>query len=181
MAASIRLEPPMSEFLAALAFEFRRHKSLADRALATLDGDSFFAQPAPHVNSAAIIVKHLAGNLRSRWTDFLTTDGDKPGRNRDTEFVIAGDTREELLAAWVQGWQAVESAVASLSDADLGRTVTIRGEPHTVLQALLRGLSHATYHVGQILYLARLFRPDGGWLTIAPGKSQAARGGYLAS
>lgn len=171
----------MSVLLSALAFEFRRHKSLADRALAMLDGDSFFARPAPHVNSAAVIVKHLAGNLSSRWTDIFTTDGDKPDRNRDAEFAIADDTRDGLLARWEAGWSALETTISSLSEADLRRTITIRGEPHTVLQALVRGLSHATYHVGQILYLARLFCPEGDWLTIAPGKSQAARGRYLAS
>jgi uncharacterized damage-inducible protein DinB len=161
-------------------YEFRRHKDLADRALGSLDDEQFFHRPAEHVNSVAIIVKHLSGNLRSRWTDFLTSDGEKPDRRRDGEFVIAAeDTRASLMAAWEHGWEAVLATVAALRDSDLQRTITIRGEPHTVLQALVRGLTHAAYHVGQVLYLARMLRPEGPWLTIAPRQSDAARGGYL--
>jgi hypothetical protein len=118
--------------------------------------------------------------MRSRWTDFLTSDGEKPDRNRDSEFTIGAETREELLAGWEQGWSALYATLAALTDGDLERTVLIRREPHTVSQALLRGLSHATYHVGQLLYLARLHNPDGDWLTIAPGQSGVARAGYLA-
>ena len=163
-----------------LLHEFRRHKDLADRALRNLNDDQFFRQPGPQVNSVAIIVKHLAGNLRSRWTDFLASDGEKPDRCRDREFVITSDdTRASLTAAWQTGWQAVLGTVAGLRESDLGRTVTIRGEPLTVFQALVRGLSHAAYHVGQVLYVARLSRPDSPWLTIAPGQSDSARGGYL--
>jgi uncharacterized damage-inducible protein DinB len=163
-----------------LLHEFRRHKDLAGRALRDLSDAQFFQQLAPQVNSIAIIVKHLAGNLRSRWTDFLTSDGEKPDRRRDREFVVTpDDTRASLMAAWESGWETVLATVADLRESDLGRTVTIRGEPHTVFQTLLRGLSHAAYHVGQILYLARLLRPDGPWLTIAPGQSDVARGGYL--
>ncbi len=163
-----------------LLHEFRRHKDLADRAIASLDDEQFFRRPAEHANSVAIIVKHLGGNLRSRWTDLLTSDGEKPDRNRDGEFVIAAaDTRASLTAAWERGWEAVLGTVAALREADLGRTVTIRGEPHAVLQALVRGLTHAAYHVGQVLYLARLLRPDSPWLTVPPGQSGAVRGGYL--
>jgi hypothetical protein len=160
--------------------ELRRLKDLADRAMRELDDEQFFRQTAPPVNSVAIIVKHLAGNLRSRWTDFLTTDGEKADRNRDSEFIITTiDTRGGLMAAWQRGWDAVLGTVGSLEEADLGRTITIRGEPHTVFQALVRGLSHAAYHVGQVLYLARLLRPDSPWLTIAPGRSGETRGSYL--
>jgi Protein of unknown function (DUF1572) len=166
--------------LPAIVHEFRCHRDLADRALAQLDDQAFFLRPAAHVNPLALIVKHLAGNLRSRWTDFLATDGEKPDRDRDREFVLtADDTRPALLAAWERGWAALEDTLAGLVDADLGRTVTIRGEPHTVFQALLRGLDHVAYHTGQILYLARLLRPDGAWLTIAPGQSRGHRGAYL--
>src|SRR6185295_506827 len=106
--------------------EFRRHKDLADRAIRELDDDQFFRQPAPQVNSVAIIVKHLAGNLRSRWTDFLVSDGEKPDRRRDGEFVLTpDDTRPNLMAAWEHGWQAVLGAVAGLREGDLERTVTI--------------------------------------------------------
>jgi hypothetical protein len=109
------------------------------------------------VNPIALIVKHFAGNLHSRWTNLLTTDGEKADRDRDAEFLLTeSDTRANLLAAWDNGWQAVFDTLASLQPADLDRTITIRGEPHTVQQALIRGLTHAAYHVGQILYLSRL-------------------------
>jgi uncharacterized damage-inducible protein DinB len=161
-------------------FEFRRHKTLAERALASLDDEAFFRRPAEQSNSAALVVKHLAGNLQSRWTDLLTSDGDKPGRDRDREFVLeAEDSRARLMAAWDAGWEAVLKSMSELSPADLERTITIRGEVQTVRQAVLRGLTHAAYHVGQILYLARWLAPSGSWLTIAPGSSGAHRGGYL--
>jgi uncharacterized damage-inducible protein DinB len=169
----------MSHFLSSLTHEFRRHQALADNAIQQLDGDRFFARPAPHVNSAAVIVKHLSGSMRSRWTDFLTSDGEKPARNRDAEFAVDAETREELLAGWEQGWSALYATLESLSDSDLERDVLIRREPHTVTQALLRALSHVTYHVGQLLYLARLTNPEGEWLTIPPGQSRVPRTGYL--
>jgi len=169
----------MDDFLQDVLHEFRRHRSLAERAMAQLSDEEFFRQPAAHVNSVAIIVKHLAGNLSSRWTDFLTTDGEKASRDRDGEFqLLAEDTREHLLAAWNRGWDTLLDAVAGLTGADLSKSVTIRGEPHTVCQALLRGLSHIAYHTGQTLYLVRLLRPDSRWLTIAPGQSQGQRGAY---
>jgi uncharacterized damage-inducible protein DinB len=169
----------MTSFLSDIGHEFRRHKSLADRATGALDDEGFFRRAAEQVNSVAIIVKHLAGNLLSRWTDFLTTDGDKPSRNRDGEFAIeAQDSRSHLFAQWEAGWNALFRTIGSLNDDDLGKTVTIRGEPHTVRQALLRGLTHVTYHVGQITYLARLYQPDAPWLTIAPGQSRAHKPNY---
>lgn len=171
----------MSAFLTALTHEFQRHQALADKGLSQLQSNLFFARPAPHVNSAAIIVKHLAGSMRSRWTDFLTSDGEKPDRNRDDEFAIGAETQAELLAGWEEGWSALYTTLAELTDADFERTVLIRGESHTVLQALMRGLSHVVYHVGQILYLARLVNPQGEWLTIPPGKSREPRLGYLAA
>jgi len=169
----------VTDLLADFRHEFKRHRVLAERALASLSDAQFFDSPAAHVNSPAVIVKHLAGNLVSRWTDFLTTDGDKPTRDRDGEFVITpDDTRTALLAALERGWQAVFDTLDTLSIGDLEKTITIRGEPHTVAQALLRGLNHVAYHTGQLLYLARLFAPEGPWLTIPPGQSRAARGGY---
>lgn len=175
----------MDDLLSDLLFEFRRHKSLADRAMAALGDREWFDRPAPHVNPVAVIVKHLAGNLASRWTGFpAAADGDLPGRDRDGEFVLTqADTRPTLTAAWDHGWAALFDAVQGLSrgDLDLDRPVTIRGEPHTLRQALLRGLSHAAYHTGQILYLARLHRPDAPWLTIAPGQSRAQPGAYRKS
>ena len=171
----------MSTFLTTLEYEFRRHHSLADKAIAQLEGDLFFARPAQKVNSAAIIVKHLSASMRSRWTNFLTSDGEKPDRDRDTEFAVGTETRVELLAGWTQGWDALYATLEELGEEDLQRTVLIRNEKHTVLQALLRGLSHATYHVGQLLYIARLLNPSADWLTIPPGKSQETRRGYLAA
>jgi uncharacterized damage-inducible protein DinB len=170
----------MSSIIADIMVEFRRHKHLADRAMAQLDDADFARRPAEQVNPVGLIVKHLAGNLASRWRDFLTTDGEKSDRNRDAEFALTPqDTRANLLAAWERGWETLFHALAGLSDTDLRKTVTIRGEPHTVSQALLRGLTHAAYHTGQILYLARLLRPESPWLTIPPGKSASVRGAYF--
>ncbi len=170
----------MADLLGNLVHEFGYHKDQADRALAQLDDEAFFRKPADHSNPVGVIVKHLAGNLASRWTDFLTSDGEKPTRDRDAEFVLTPqDTRGSLLAAWERGWQTLFSTLHSLGEADLGRTILIRGEEHTVLQALLRGLTHAAYHTGQILYLVRLWRPEGTWLTVAPGQSCMHRGSYL--
>jgi hypothetical protein len=144
-----------------------------------LDDESFFCRPAPQLNSVAIIVKHLAGNLLSRWTDFLTTDGEKTTRNRDNEFQITvEDTRERLTSSWNQGWDILLRSVEELAPPDLDKTITIRDEPHTVCQAVLRSLTHIAYHVGQIMYLVRLLKPDAAWQTIAPGQSQAHRGAY---
>jgi uncharacterized damage-inducible protein DinB len=169
----------VDNFLQDAMHEFRRYKALADAAMTSLDGDDFFRRPAPQVNSVAIIVKHLAGNLRSRWTDFLDSDGEKPNRNRDKEFVIdADDSREKLLACWNEGWSTLFSSIEALGSSDLTRSVTIRGEAQTVQQAMLRAMAHVAYHVGQILYLARWAKPESRWLTIEPGKSGNARGEY---
>ena len=172
----------MNDLLTDLLHEFPRHKSLADRAMIQLSDPEFFQKPAANVNPVALIVKHLAGNLVSRWTDFLTSDGEKPNRDRDGEFVLTEkDTRANLSAAWERGWQAVLDTVQSLRDADLDTLITIRGEPQTARQALLRGVTHAAYHTGQILYVARLLRPDSAWLTVAPGQSQSQPGTYRKS
>ena len=114
----------------------------------------------PESNSIATIVKHITGNMRSRWTDFLSTDGEKPNRNRDSEFVDPPATREALLATWEDGWQHVFRAIEPLTDADLARTVTIRGEPHSVMQAINRQLTHYACHIGQIMMLAKHFAGD---------------------
>ncbi len=134
--------------------------------------ETLFANLDAVSNSIAIIVKHLAGNMRSRWTDFLTTDGEKPDRNRDTEFESPPKTRTELMALWEAGWKSVFDALAALTDADLSRTVSIRKEPHSVTQAINRQVAHYSYHVGQIVYLARHFAGSN-WnsLTIPRGKS----------
>lgn len=161
-------------YLAGAAREFRRLKKLADDALAQISGADFFHRPDAASNSAALIVKHVAGNLRSRWTDFLTTDGEKPDRQRDQEFEIAGeDTREALLHRWEEGWKRVFETMESLATADLAKTVFIRGEPHTVLEAIQRQLAHNAYHAGQIVFLAKHLR-SGEWktLSIPRGKTE---------
>jgi hypothetical protein len=167
-----------------VVFSFRKQKQMAEKALGQLDDSAFFRQPAEGSNSVAIIVKHLAGNLKSRWTDFRTSDGEKPWRDRDGEFVIGpADTRERLLAAWEEGWATLFQALDGLGEADMTAQVTIRGEAHSVLQAVHRALTHAAYHAGQILYVARLVKPDGWeWITVPPGRSQEVKakgGNYL--
>ena len=147
---------PKESYILLVVREFKRLKNLADGAMAQVAEDSFFAAPAPGDNSVAIIVKHVGGNLLSRWTDFLTSDGEKPGRDRDTEFsMLASDTRENLLGQWEQGWAALFSSLEALNDADVDRLVKIRGEPLSVLQAINRQLTHYAYHVGQIVYAAK--------------------------
>jgi hypothetical protein len=165
----------MKGYIAATTHEFRTYKSLADRAMAVLDDAAFFASPGPATNSVAVTAKHIAGNLHSRWTNFLTTDGEKPDRNRDGEFALTdADTRERLTLAWESGWRKVFDTLAALDDNDLGRTVQVRWEPHTVLAAVQRQLGHAAYHAGQIVQLARHFAGDA-WkpLTIPRGESEA--------
>ena len=172
----------MDDLLANLRHEFQRYKDLADRAMVHLDEQEFFRRPAASVNPVALIVKHLAGNLVARWTDFLASDGEKASRDRDGEFLLTEqDTRSNLLTAWQRGWKALFDTLQSLGDQDLDKSVTIRGESHTVRQALLRGLTHAAYHTGQILYLVRLWRPQSPWLTVAPGESRKDGGVYLQS
>ena len=166
---------PVETYLSLALREFARLRQIADRAIAQLPPGTFTTPPAPGDNSVAAIVKHVGGNLLSRWTDFLTTDGEKPGRDRDTEFVILPtDTREHLLDCWAQGWAALFTALTPLTAADLDRTITIRGEPLTVLQAVQRQLTHYAYHVGQIVYIAKHFAgPRWQSLSIAPGQSAA--------
>jgi uncharacterized protein DUF1572 len=153
---------------------FRGYKRLADGGLAQLSDEEFFRAPDAESNSVAVVVKHVAGNLRSRWKDFLTTDGEKPDRNRDQEFVLTpAETRRELMRRWEESFTIVFDAIASLTPQDFGRTVTIRGEPHTILQAMNRSLMHTAYHVGQILYVGKHLR-GAAWtmLSIPKGKSE---------
>ena len=152
---------------------FRGYKRLADGGLAQLSDQEFFQLPDPESNCAAQLVKHMAGNLRSRWLDFLTTDGEKPDRNRDMEFVLTeADTRADLMRRWEESFKIVFDTVASLKPEDFVKTVTIRGEPHTILQAINRSLMHTAYHVGQILYVGKHLR-GAAWtvLSIPKGKS----------
>jgi len=144
---------------------FRSHKGWADRAIAQLSDDQLHAALDPNTNCVAVIMKHVAGNLLSRWTDFLTTDGEKPWRNRDDEFADTFHTRAELLAYWESGWQRLFDSLSALSPDDLGKSVAIRGEPHSVPLAVQRSLAHCAYHVGQIMLTARLLAGDQ-WTTI---------------
>lgn len=172
----------MTDFLAIVAHELRRHRHLAERAVAALDDDAFFSKPAPSVNSVAIVVKHLAGNLRSRWSDFLVSDGEKSDRRRDDEFALGPeDSRDALWRAWHAGWTILVDTLGALRPTDLDRVVTIRGEPHSVAEALARGTTHVAYHTGQVLFIARMLRPDAPWVTVAPKASGTIRGAYLAS
>ena len=145
-------------YLEDCVLQLRKLKAQADQAVSQIDEAQFFDLIDPDANSIALIMKHVAGNMRSRWTDFLTTDGEKPDRDRDTEFEIgSGDTRDSILARWEDGWSRMLAALTSLRAEDLGKTVTIRGETHTVVQAINRQFSHYSAHVGQIVLLAKHF------------------------
>ncbi|MFZ0795541.1 MAG: DinB family protein [Candidatus Korobacteraceae bacterium] len=151
----------------------RGHKRLADDSIAQLSDQQFFAQPDPESNSVAIIVKHMAGNLRSRFTNFLTTDGEKPDRHRDEEFLTPSDTsRDQLLQWWEQNWQLLFDTINSLQPGDLERSVTIRGQKHSVLQALNRAVSHCAYHTGQITFLAKHWK-GAEWKSLSVPKGQS--------
>jgi len=151
---------------------FRYYKHLGERAMEQTPDSGLFAALDAESNSIAVIVKHVSGNLRSRWTDFLTTDGEKPTRNRDSEFENPASTRAELRAQWEAGWKSLFDTLAQLTDEDLSRRVVIRTEAHSVTQAINRALAHTVYHVGQIVYLAKHFA-GANWraLTIPRGKS----------
>ena len=151
---------------------FRYYKKLAEGAMEQVSDEQLFATLDEEMNSIAIIAKHMAGNMRSRWTDFLTSDGEKPDRKRDSEFVKPPETRAELMKMWNGGWERLFGALEPLTDADLGRKVEIRGEPHSVMQAINRQIAHYSYHVGQIIFLAKHFKSSG-WksLTVPRNKS----------
>ena len=138
----------------------RQYKTLAEKAMAQVADDDLPTVLDPEANSIAAIVKHMAGNMRSRWTGFLTTDGEKPDRNRDSEFVSPPETRAALLETWEHGWALVFEAIEPLTEADLARTVTIRGEAHSVLQAIQRQIAHYAAHTGQIIVLAKHFQSE---------------------
>jgi hypothetical protein len=144
---------------------FRSNKNWADRAVAQLTDDELHVALDANTNSVAVIMKHVAGNLRSRWTDFLTTDGEKPWRKRDDEFVDTFTSRAEVLDYWEAGWATLFQTLESLQPEDLAKTVTIRGEPHSVPLAIHRSLAHCGYHVGQIMLIARILAGDR-WQTI---------------
>ena len=153
---------------------FRHYKRLGDGAIAQVSDEHLCTTLDPEMNSIALIVKHLAGNMRSGWTDFLTTDGEKPDRHRDSEFEASPATRDTIINLWEQGWAHVFAALEALTDADLTREVSIRGEPHSVMQAINRQVAHYAYHVGQIVFLAKHFQSEQ-WKSLSvPRRGSAA-------
>lgn len=166
-------EQIIKNYLSDALLSFRNYKAMAEKAMAQVGDEEFFHAIDAEANSIAVIVKHIAGNLRSRWTDFLTSDGEKPDRFRDTEFEMIGDTRESLMQFWESGWQALFGAIEPLTVEDFEKRVTIRGEPHTIAEALNRQMTHYAYHVGQIVLLAKHFR-SADWKTLSVPKNKSA-------
>ncbi len=157
--------------------QFRKMKKLAEKAMRQLSDEEFFVLLDEESNSVALIVKHLNGNLRSRWTDFLTTDGEKDWRKRDSEFrITSNDSRESLMQAWEEGWQVLFDALAPLQIEDFDKKITIRGEPHSIVEAINRQLTHYSYHIGQIVFLAKHLKSTA-WktLSVARNKSEEFR------
>ena len=154
-----------TEFIRFVTAEFAKAREFAERAVEQMPAGDLAWRPDESGNSVSMLMRHLGGNLRSRFTDLLTTDGEKPDRDRDSEFRNDVTDREAILAKWRAGWECLDRALAELEPADLNRTIAIRGEPHTVLQALLRAVTHTSYHVGQIVDLARTRAAD--WQTLS--------------
>jgi hypothetical protein len=152
---------------------FRSYRGLADKAIAQLKDDELFVTLDEEANSVAVIMKHMAGNMFSRWTDFLTTDGEKPDRNRDMEFVIESANKEQLMDYWERGWKCVFDAVEPLKSEDFDKKVTIRGQEHTIVMAINRQLTHYAYHIGQIVFLAKHFRSSE-WQSLSVPRNRSA-------
>ena len=164
----------MQTYLNSAKKEFQSYKKLAEKAFAQLNDDALFWQYNHESNSIATIVKHMAGNMLSRWTDFLTTDGEKPWRNRDAEFENDIATRQQLMDLWEQGWQCLFNALDSITEQNWNTTIYIRNEPHNIIEAINRQLAHYPYHVGQIVFIGKMLAGES-WtaLTIPKGNSQA--------
>lgn len=161
------------EFLSCTIDKFHEVKKLAERTMDQLTLEELHQSPSSESNNIAVIVRHLSGNMIARWTDFLNSDGEKTDRNRDLEFEGGYQSKEELLTAWEKGWTTLFTALSSLGPDDLKKTVTIRNEPHSVLKAIQRQVSHYSYHVGQIVYVGKQIK-DTSWknLSVPRGKSQ---------
>ena len=151
---------------------FRNYKKMAEKAIAQTSDEEFFTAIDAEANSIAVIVKHIAGNLVSRWTDFLTSDGEKPDRDRDTEFEMIADTRQSLMEFWERGWQTLFASIEPLTPEDFSKTVKIRTEPHTIVEALNRQMTHYAYHIGQIVLLAKHFRSSE-WQTLSVPRNRS--------
>jgi hypothetical protein len=163
----------IENYLADVIQSFRNYKKLADKSIEQVSDDEFFCLIDAEANSIAIIVKHISGNLRSRWSDFLTADGEKPDRNRDDEFVSEDDTRESLLVSWEKNWQILFDSIEPLTVEDFAKTITIRGQKHTICEAINRQSMHYAYHIGQIALLAKHFRSEN-WQTLSVAKNKSA-------
>lgn len=161
-----------SPILAVVIDEFQKTRKLADKAIAQLSDEQLHQTLDPEANSVAVLMRHMAGNMRSRWVNFLTTDGEKPDRMRDREFEDPRQTRAELMAEWEHGWQCLFAALAPLTDADLQRTVVIRGEPHSVYKAISRQVAHYAGHAYQILLLAKHLS-GANWKTLSIPRGQS--------
>jgi uncharacterized damage-inducible protein DinB len=160
-----------TEFLSHAIKRFRYYKDLGDKTFARLTEADFFYRPNEESNSIAIIIQHTAGNMLSRWTDFLTTDGEKEWRTRDEEFEVQSLSKEQLIAFWEKGWACTLDALGSLTENDLDKTIYIRSEPLPVFDAILRQLAHYPYHVGQIIYIAKALQ-DSGWESLSMPKKR---------
>ncbi len=168
------VQPLAQHYLDDALQTFRDYKKLAERAFEQISDEDFFRSLDEESNSIAVNMKHMAGNMLSRWTDFLTTDGEKPDRNRDIEFVMfSGTTKDDMIAYWDRGWKCVFDAIEPLQPEDLMRTVRIRSQDHTVLQAINRQLAHYAYHVGQIVYLAKHFKSSD-WQSLSVPRNRSA-------
>jgi hypothetical protein len=173
-------EQIIENYLSDAILSFRNYKGLAEKAMAQISDEEFFRAIDAESNSIAVVVKHIAGNLRSRWTDFLTSDGEKPDRHRDTEFEMIGDTRESLMRSWESGWETLFGAIEPLTVEDFAKSVTIRGEPHTIVEAINRQLTHYSMHIGQIVFLAKHFKSND-WKTLSVPRGRSAEfNAYLA-
>jgi hypothetical protein len=161
------------DYLADALSSFRAYKKLADKAIAQTKDDELFVKLDDEGNSIAIVMKHIAGNMISRWTDFLNSDGEKPDRNRDMEFAIETSSTEDAIAYWERGWKCVFDAIEPVRPADFSRTVTIRGQEHTIVQAINRQLMHYAYHIGQIVFLAKHFRSNE-WQSLSIPRNRSA-------
>jgi len=162
------------DYLSDAVQSFRNYKKLADRAIEQVSDEEFFAIIDAESNSIAVIVKHVAGNLHSRWRDFLTTDGEKPDRDRDQEFEMMADSRASLIGFWDSGWETMFKNIEPLTEEDFARTIRIRGEPHTVVEAINRQLTHYSYHIGQIVFLAKHLR-SAEWKTLSVPRNRSAQ------
>ncbi len=160
------------QYLKSADRQFRMYKKLGEEAIQQITDEQLFIMPNEESNSVAIIVKHLWGNMLSRWTDFLTTDGEKPWRQRDAEFENDINTREALMQKWEEGWQCLFNVLNSITDNDLERIIYIRNEGHTILEAINRQIAHYSYHVGQIVYIAKMYK-NNGWSSLSIPRNQS--------